>query len=300
MNENPPDDERFELAWGAWRQFFALHLDHPAPSQPEIDARLIRYRRAHEALGLARFGAALALAAGIAQALSISAGTVPRLNTAAEVLVLLFSGLLLVALAHLAFQHARAALEHRTLAQRIDVEPFVLTGGGEEVTHCAICGLVLDNPEEEQQAERMLKCIAIAEDSDSVRQVVARTLSEQKIAAEVIEAQNGVEFVGQVTARLREGKPLSLAILDVEMPMMNGVQAAKSLREVEKQLGVRRKTPILFFTSRKIDDRLKGILQKLQPSSYVNKGTSSDPAQLAERVNRVLGVLLAGKAPART
>lgn len=124
MNDNPPDDERFELAWGAWRQFFALHLDHPPPTQPEIDARLIRYRRAHEALSLTRFGVALALAAGIAQALSISAGTVPRLTTASEVLVLMLSGLLLVALAHLAFQHARAALEHRTLAQRIDVEPL--------------------------------------------------------------------------------------------------------------------------------------------------------------------------------
>ncbi len=124
MNENAPDDERFELAWGAWRQFFALRLDRPAPTQPEIDGRLIRFRRAHEALGLARFGAALALAAGIAQALSISTGTVPRITTASEVLVLLLSGLLLVALAHLAFQHARAALEHRTLAQRIDVEPL--------------------------------------------------------------------------------------------------------------------------------------------------------------------------------
>lgn len=124
MNDNAPDDERFELAWGAWRQFFALYLDHPPPTQPEIDARLIRYRRAHEALSLARFGAALALAAGIAQSLSISTGTMPRVTTASEVLVLVFSALLLVALAHLAFQHVRAALEHRTLAQRIDVEPL--------------------------------------------------------------------------------------------------------------------------------------------------------------------------------
>lgn len=124
MNDDAPDDERFELAWGAWRQFFALRLDHPPPTQPEIDARLIRFRRAHEAGGLARFGTALALAAGIAQALSLSTATVPRITTASEVLVLLLSGLLLVALAHLTFQHARAALEHRAMAQRIDVEPL--------------------------------------------------------------------------------------------------------------------------------------------------------------------------------
>lgn len=124
MNDHGPDDERFELAWGAWRQFFALRLDRPPPTQPEIDARLIRYRRVQESLALARYGAALALAAGIAQSLSVTTTTVPRVTTASEVLVLLLSGLLLVTLAHLAFQHVRAALEHRALAQRIDVEPL--------------------------------------------------------------------------------------------------------------------------------------------------------------------------------
>jgi len=177
----------------------------------------------------------------------------------------------------------------------IDVEPFVLSGGGEEVVHCSICGLVLDDDSgAPAQKAAALKCVVMAEDTDAVRTVVARSLKEHGIAQEVQEAENGVELVSKISSRLKAGHPLSLAILDVEMPLMNGVQAAKSLREVERQLKVKRKTPVLFFTSRKCDERFKAILQKLQPSSYVNKGASSEPRQLAKRVEKVLEILLKG------
>ena len=134
----------------------------------------------------------------------------------------------------------------------------------------------------------------MAEDTDAVRVSVAKALIDQKVTREVVQASNGAEFVAKVTARFKEGQGISLAVLDVEMPLMNGVQAARSLRELETQFGRKRKAPILFFTTRKCDDRFKQVLQKLQPSSYVNKGTSSNPAELAERVLKVLELLLQG------
>lgn len=124
MDTQPQDDETFELAYGAWRQFFALRLDLPAPTQPEIDARLLRYRRAHEADGLADFGAALVLAAGMARALAGVTELVSRVNTAPEILIFLLSSLLLLALAGHSLNRLRSAFEHRALAQRIDVEPL--------------------------------------------------------------------------------------------------------------------------------------------------------------------------------
>lgn len=181
----------------------------------------------------------------------------------------------------------------------IDVEPFVLSGGGEEVVHCSICGLVLDAdealPTKAAAPQEALKCVLLAEDTDAIRAAVAEVLLSQHVAREVVPAKNGVEFISQATARLRDNLPLSLAILDVEMPLMNGVQAALSLRELEKQFGRKRKTPVLFFTTRKCDERFKQVLQKLQPSSYVNKGTSSNPEHLAQRVSKVLELLLKGK-----
>ena len=140
--------------------------------------------------------------------------------------------------------------------------------------------------------------ILMAEDTDAVRVTVAKALIDQKVTREIAQARNGAEFVAQATQRLREGHPISLAILDVEMPIMNGVQAARSLRELETQVGLKRRTPILFFTTRKCDDRFKQVLQQLQPSSYVNKGSSQDPAALATRVMKVLQLLLQGTAKA--
>ena len=174
--------------------------------------------------------------------------------------------------------------------------------GGQEVPHCSICGLVLDEEDtstgQSPQSRAALAYVLIAEDSPLICNAVADMLESQHIALEVGRTANGVEFVSQATTRFRQQGKLSLAILDVEMPIMNGVQAARSLRELERQLNVPRKTPILFFTSRKIDDRFKQILQQLQPSSFVNKGTSTDPEHLAHRVRKVLSVLLPGKVPA--
>ena len=124
MSTQPQDDEAFELAYGAWRQFFALRLDLPAPTQPEIDARLLRYRRVHEAGSLADIGAALVLATGMARALAGVTSLVDRVDTVPEVLVFLLSSLLLLALAGHALNFLRSACERRALAQRIDLEPL--------------------------------------------------------------------------------------------------------------------------------------------------------------------------------
>ncbi len=178
----------------------------------------------------------------------------------------------------------------------VDVEPFSISAGGEEIIHCSVCGLVLELEEKPKAVEiRSLKRVGIAEDSDTLRNLMVTTFRDQNVAEEVFGARNGVEFVTQVTQLYKSRKAVSLAVLDVEMPMMSGVQAALSLREMEKQFGLKKKTPILFFTSKNCDDRFRGILKQLEPSSYVNKGASSDPSELVQRVYKVLQVLLKNK-----
>lgn len=176
----------------------------------------------------------------------------------------------------------------------IDVEPFSISAGGEEVIHCSICGLVLDldASKDEEPEVRKLKRVGVAEDSDTLRNLLTKVLKDQGVGEEVFGTSNGVEFVQEVNHYFQSKKALSLAILDVEMPMMSGVQAALNLREMEKKYHLKRKTPILFFTSRKCDDRFKAVLKQLEPSSYVNKGASSDPKELVRRVYKVLMVLL--------
>ena len=172
----------------------------------------------------------------------------------------------------------------------VDVEPFILQAGREEVVHCSVCGLVLDQPE--VQAPKTLKRIVIAEDSDAVRSTIVKALKQGRFGEEVLEARNGAEFLGIVTPLLQQNQSISLAILDVEMPVMPGTQAAMGLRNLERQLKRNRKVPLMFFTSRSCDARFREFLDRVKPSAYVNKGASSEPEHLAQRVQKVLHALL--------
>jgi len=173
----------------------------------------------------------------------------------------------------------------------VEVEPFVVIEGGSEIPRCSNCGLNLTEIAEVVR-KTSLECIVFAEDSDLLRNHLTRILVENKVSREVLPCQNGVEFISAATRRLREKLPINLGILDVEMPVLNGIQAAISLREIEKGLKVKRKIPLLFFTVRKCDDEFKKFLKSFEPSSYVNKGVSGSPEELANRAYRVIQRLL--------
>jgi len=81
------EDEQFEVALGAWRQFHGLHLDDDAPGQPEIDARLIRYQREQETGAVRDFGAAAMLLAGVGKALADGTRVFVHASSVTDVLV---------------------------------------------------------------------------------------------------------------------------------------------------------------------------------------------------------------------
>jgi CheY-like chemotaxis protein len=82
----------------------------------------------------------------------------------------------------------------------------------------------------------MLK-VLIVDDSSTVRTILREFLSKAVGIQSFSEAADGVEAI----TRVRESKP-DLIILDVAMPVMNGLKAATILKEVAPQ------TPILLFT----------------------------------------------------
>lgn len=173
----------------------------------------------------------------------------------------------------------------------VDVDAYVMLRQGVEITHCSICGLVIPDESKSEQSLELLKCVALAEDAAALRTMLEKMLVEQKVTRTVVSATNGAEFVTLASKRLKEGLPISVAILDVEMPTMTGIQAAVTLRKLETSLGVKRKTPLLFFTSKPCDERFKAMLKQLEPSSYVNKGQDPEPLQLVKRVHKVLNIL---------
>ena len=79
--------------------------------------------------------------------------------------------------------------------------------------------------------------VLIVDDSSTVRTILREFLSKSVGVQSFAEAADGMEAIMQV----RENKP-DLIILDVAMPVMNGLKAATILKEVAPE------TPILLFT----------------------------------------------------
>jgi len=165
---------------------------------------------------------------------------------------------------------------------------FIMRNGQEEVS-CAHCGFVFKDT---SKSLKTLRAVMVAEDSPLLLRKVGEMLEAKDIARTVITCKNGQEFLEKAVARERAELPISLVILDVNMPILNGVNAAISLRSVERAIGPSKKIPILFFTSQKCDDIFKKVLTYCAPAHYINKGTGSSPEDFAERLFHVIAGLL--------
>lgn len=159
--------------------------------------------------------------------------------------------------------------------------------GNLELT-CIYCGFVLDVAR--PGVRQMLQYVVTADDCGLTRDLLKSMLLTRRLAREITAVQNGREFVAVVAKRLTDRLPLSLVILDMQMPVMDGVTAARVMRTVEGTLGGA-KTPILFFSAQKSDESLKRQLEVFAPASYVNKGSDADPLQLIERIDQLIAHL---------
>ena len=163
----------------------------------------------------------------------------------------------------------------------------IMRDGNEELT-CVYCGFILGATPLPSKAA---KCIITVDDVAFVNDLLKGMLTSKGLAETVIAAGNGQEFVGLFNARLAAQQPVDMVILDLEMPVMDGIAAARVMRALEAKYQVPR-APILFFSARKCDEALKKQLGVFAPASYVNKGTSSGMDGLVERVDQLVTHLL--------
>ncbi len=168
------------------------------------------------------------------------------------------------------------------------VDTLVMVKTGKEELICACCGMVFRDTEE----IRTLRAVLAAEDSPLLLRKVSEMLEAKEVARTVIPCQNGEVFLENAVSRLRAGLPVSLAILDVNMPILNGINAATAIRAIERGMGMAKKIPILFFTSHKCDNNFQKVLKYCTPAHYINKGVGSSPEDFAERLYNVIAGLL--------
>ncbi len=175
----------------------------------------------------------------------------------------------------------------------LDVVVIQMTMGvgvmAEEMSRCSNCGFDLRDANQTQSGV-LFERTAIAEDMKAVRVAVKQDMLKEKISRIVDEFVDGGTFLQAVQALSAQGRVYDLAILDLNMPVINGLKAAVSLRNLESKLGWQ-PTPILFFSSVVCDERLNEQINRLKPVLYLNKANINTRANLSDRLRSVLTAL---------
>lgn len=170
-----------------------------------------------------------------------------------------------------------------------DVPVSTIERNERKETICAFCGFTLDVQKlwEPQPVQKKEGYALIADDSKYTRKIIEDLIKEKKLSAYVMSFENGLELISAYTKLLATKDTVDIAIIDLNMPVMDGVTAARTMRAVEAQ-NKAEKTPIVFFSAQIADDDLKKQMASLEPANYVNKGADPDPDKLATRVEYLI------------
>jgi len=136
-----------------------------------------------------------------------------------------------------------------------------------------------------------LEAVILAEDSELVSRILKEMIVRKGLSGRVISCKNGFDFVISFLKSRQEKVNPGLIIMDVIMPVLNGISAAVAIRAWEKALNLE-PIPILFFTGKKCDETFKRVLQYSRPAMYINKGASESAVSLEARIEKVVNQLL--------
>lgn len=118
-----------------------------------------------------------------------------------------------------------------------------------------------------------MKRVLIAEDEFAIREFVVINL--KRGGYEVVEAQDGVQALEQY--ELNDGE-IDVAILDVMMPNMDGLEVCKRLRSKNPNIGI-----IMLTAKTQEMDKITGLM--MGADDYVTKPFS--PTELVARVDAI-------------
>ena len=157
---------------------------------------------------------------------------------------------------------------------------------------CTYCGFTLDVENLWEDLKVSIQTYAlIAEDSDFARKLLKELVLKKSLASEVIAVTNGLELITEYTKLLKQNITSSFAIIDLNMPVMDGLTAASIIRSLEEDEENVVKIPIVFFSAVKADEELRRQMELLSPAHYLNKGSDPVPENLIKRVQGLLNFI---------
>ncbi len=121
--------------------------------------------------------------------------------------------------------------------------------------------------------DKQVKRVLVAEDEASIRDFIVINL--QRSGYDVVEAENGEQALNEYNAFNGE---FDVALLDIMMPVIDGLEVCKQLRSQNKNLGI-----IILTAKTQEMDKVTGLL--MGADDYVTKPFS--PSELMARVDAV-------------
>ncbi len=165
---------------------------------------------------------------------------------------------------------------------------------------CIFCGFTLDVQKLSELRKSNEKGYAlVADDSKYTRRIIIDILKEKNHWASVESFGNGAELISAYSHLRSKDKTVDVVIVDLNMPVMDGITAARTIRAFEGRQDID-KVPIIFFSSEKADEHLRRQMENLAPAHYMNKATDPDPDKLAMRVEQLVKYILEEKISEKT
>ncbi|MEG4625533.1 hybrid sensor histidine kinase/response regulator [Microcoleus sp. w1-18aA5] len=135
----------------------------------------------------------------------------------------------------------------------------------------AVSGKVQETPASSSQSPQIL----VVDDSYTIRQLLSMTLTRARYR--VVQAKDGVDAL----EKLQNGLDCSLAIVDIEMPRMDGFELLRSIRSTERFA----KIPVAMLTSRS-GAKHRQMAMELGANQYFTKPYSE--AQLLQAIPKLI------------
>lgn len=186
------------------------------------------------------------------------------------------------------------------------VEVSLGTRGGESTLRCAECGHIIANfakdyskqgpigqgaaPRGEGREKEKLIRVVSAGFTDVQNDLLISAVVRAKYADAFDHCANGEEFLSRMTSLLHKKERPRLIILEVNMPIMNGINSALCLRSIEKGIADE-KVPILFFTQKSLDDMFTRAIKFLSPAKYVPLPPNPGADVFKKRAEQVVELL---------
>jgi two-component system, chemotaxis family, chemotaxis protein CheY len=121
----------------------------------------------------------------------------------------------------------------------------------------------------------------VVDDSRTIRRILGAILAE--LGFEVCQAENGRDALGTLARERDSGTPVSLTLVDWNMPEMNGLEFVKQLRTDDRNASV---VAVMVTTETQIDQMVAAL--EAGANEYVMKPFTKD---IIQDKLRLLGVL---------